>query len=232
LLATHQEPIISVEREALILVFRQPVRALSWAVLNGGFAYVDGLVNHHVAKGDKAFAADPRKWLEAKVRRRRLRGKVVGMATAVEMRSLATASLASEGVEVRCFATVGHGNALAAGDCSSPASKREAIAPHTINMILLVRPGLSEKAMVEAVQIATEGRVRALYEGGIRSSRSGLPATGTGTDCIAVISLDGAEAPYCGKHTKLGELIGLASYTTVKKGLAAGEAAAAIERPG
>ena len=43
--------------------------------------------------------------------------------------------------------------------------------------------------MVEAVQIVTEGRVRALYEKDIKSCRSDLPATGTGTDCVAIISL-------------------------------------------
>jgi hypothetical protein len=57
-------------------------------------------------------------------------------------------------------------------------------------MIVTVQPGLTDKAMVEAIQIATEGRVRALYEAGIRSSVSGLNATGTGTDCMAIVSLD------------------------------------------
>ncbi|MGH7875050.1 MAG: adenosylcobinamide amidohydrolase, partial [Candidatus Binatia bacterium] len=90
---------------------------------------------------------------------------------------------------------------------------------HTINMIVAVQPGLSDEAMVEGIQIATEGRVRALYEAGIQSSVSSLAATGTGTDCIAVVSLDSGRAPYCGKHTQLGELIGRAAYTAVKNGL-------------
>jgi adenosylcobinamide amidohydrolase len=85
---------------------------------------------------------------------------------------------------------------------------------------LIVQPGLSDQALVEAIQIATEGRVRALYEAGIRSSLSHLAATGTGTDCIAVVSLDDKRMAYCGKHTKLGELIGLAVFTAVKDGLA------------
>jgi adenosylcobinamide amidohydrolase len=86
-------------------------------------------------------------------------------------------------------------------------------------MILTVQPGLVDEAMVEAVQIATEGRVRALYEKGIKSSRSGLLATGTGTDCIAVVSLGDNPVRYCGKHTQMGELIGMAAYSAVKKGL-------------
>ncbi len=69
-------------------------------------------------------------------------------------------------------------------------------------MILTVQPGLSDEAMVEAIQIATEGRVRALYEAGIQSSASNLLATGTGTDCIAIVSLNAARKTYCGKYTK------------------------------
>jgi adenosylcobinamide amidohydrolase len=74
--------------------------------------------------------------------------------------------------------------------------------------------------MVEAVQIVTEGRVRALYEKNIKSCQSGLSATGTGTDCVAVISLGNGGERYCDKHTKLGELIGAAAYTAVANGLA------------
>jgi len=63
--------------------------------------------------------------------------------------------------------------------------------------------------------------VRALYEAGIQSSLSNLVATGTGTDCIAVVSLGNERERYCGKHTQLGELIGRAAYTAVRKGIAA-----------
>ena len=47
-------------------------------------------------------------------------------------------------------------------------------------------------------------------------------ATGTGTDCIAVASIGNSDAPYCGKHTKLGEIIGQAAYSAVKNGLLRG----------
>ncbi|HEX2229340.1 MAG TPA: adenosylcobinamide amidohydrolase, partial [Candidatus Binatia bacterium] len=75
----------------------------------------------------------------------------------------------------------------------------------------------------EAIQIATEGRVRALYEAGIKSSASNLIASGTGTDCIAVVSLGGQRARYCGKHTRLGELIGMATYNAVRIGILQGK---------
>jgi adenosylcobinamide amidohydrolase len=215
---------LRVEQDALILSFSRPARILSWANLNGGFCHANHIINQQVHKNDAAFAADPTAWLNSAVHRLGLQGKVVGMMTAVKMESLEQASFSSGEMEATCFATVGLSNALTAGDKADATSNGETVTSHTINMILLVRPGLSHGAMVEAIQIATEGRVRALHEARILSTRSSLPATGTGTDCIAVVSLDEVETAYCGKHTKIGELIGLAAYTAVKKGLARGSA--------
>jgi adenosylcobinamide hydrolase len=212
--------IMRVEQDACIVSFSPPVRVLSWAVLNGGFCYADHIINHRVRGSDRSFCDQPCSWLQWSATELGLHGKVVAMATAVEMENLSQASLSGGGAEVTCFATVGCGNALSAGDPTTVMPERAAHpALHTINIITVVEPGLSEAAMVEAVQIATEGRVRALYEAGIRSSASSLNATGTGTDCIAVACLGAAATDYCGKHTKLGELIGLAAYTAVKKGL-------------
>jgi adenosylcobinamide amidohydrolase len=212
------------ERESLILSFPQPANTLSWAVLNGGFCHADHIINHHVKKADTAnFLNNAQDWLLNRVACLGLEGTVVGMATAVEMRFLAQSHFSDgNGVEVTCFATVGHGNALTAGD---RASFTDGVR-HTINLIVLVRPGLREETMVEAVQIATEGRVRALYEAGVLSRQSGLPATGTGTDCIAIASLGEDRLRYCGKHTSLGEMIGLAAYTAVKTGVEKGRTGA------
>jgi adenosylcobinamide amidohydrolase len=209
------------DRDALIVSFSVPGRALSWAVLNGGFCHADHVINHHVRGNDRLFCAQPERWLEQAVARLGLQGKVVAMATAVEMKNLVQVSLSRGGNEVTCFATVGCGNALSVGDPALTATKEPARSPlHTINMMLTVQPGLTNEAMVEAIQIATEGRVRALYEAGLRSSISGLAATGTGTDCIAVVSLGGERERYCGKHTPLGELIGRVAYSAVRNGLA------------
>jgi adenosylcobinamide hydrolase len=218
--APSEEIMIRKERDALILSFPRPVLTLSWAVLNGGFCRADHILNHQVHIGDAAFIADPELWLQKQVQRRKLHGRTVALVTGVAMTSLVQFSARRGAAEVTCFATVGCTNAVSAGDAASFSGYAMAC-PHTINMILLIRPGLRREAMVEAVQVATEGRVRALYESGVASSQSALPATGTGTDCIAIASLDDAESRYCGKHTKLGELIGLASYTSVKKGVAA-----------
>lgn len=210
---------VGVEQDVSVVSFSAPVRALSWAVLNGGFCYADHTINHLVQGKDASFCAQPRSRLQQAATKLGLNGTVVAMATAVEMKNLTQASMSGSGAEVTCFA-VGCGNALSAGDPASGITEKAAQPSlHTINMIAMVQPGLTDQAMVEAIQIATEGRVRALYEAGIQSSASNLLATGTGTDCIAIVSLDAAGATYCGKHMNLGELIGLAAYTAVKKGL-------------
>jgi len=212
------------EQDALIISFPRPVPILSWAVLNGGFCYASHLVNHHVNSDDAGFGGNPEGWLSRELQRLELQGKAVVMATGVTMSELIEVSFSDGAREVACFATAGYGNALSVGDAAS-FQDSQVISPHTINMIFLVQPSLREEAMVEAVQIATEGRVRALYESGIRSTQSSLPATGTGTDCIALASIGSSVERYCGKHTKLGELIGLAAYTAIAKGLAKASAA-------
>ena len=177
------------------------------------------VINHHVNGENALFCAQPGPWLEQAALEMGLQGKVVGMATAVEMKDLVRVSMESGATRVTCFATVGCGNALSVADPASVAIEEPAPTLHTINMILTVEPGLSDAALVEAVQIATEGRVRALYEHGIKSCQSVLLATGTGTDCVAIASLGDGVERYCGKHTKLGELIGRAAYMSVAKGL-------------
>jgi adenosylcobinamide hydrolase len=207
------------QQEALILSFPSPARTLSWAVLNGGFCHAYHVINHHVDGKNASFCAEPGPWLERAALVLGLRGKVVAMATAVDMSHTVHASMHSNGARVTCFATVGCGNALSVADPATAGLEEPAPSLHTINMILTVQPGLANEAMVEAVQIATEGRLRALYEKGIKSCLSGLLATGTGTDCIAIVSLGNGVERYCGKHTKLGELIGRAAHAAIGKGL-------------
>jgi iron complex transport system ATP-binding protein len=191
-------------------------------VLNGGFCDADHVINHHINGNNQGFSVDPERWLAESASRLGLQGIVVALATAVEIKNLVEVSFSAGGNSVICFATVGCSNALSVGDPASGVIEQVVSPPlHTINMILTVHPGLEDRALVEAIQIATEGRVRALYEAGIQSSLSDLAATGTGTDCIAVVSLGRERERYCGKHTQLGELIGRAAYTAVRKGIAA-----------
>ena len=211
---------VRADQDALVVSFPAPVRVLSWAVLNGGLCQADYVIKHHVRGDDPRFCDQPGRWLEEAASRLRRPGTVVAMATAVQTKNLVQVSLSGGWKEVTCFATAGCGHVLSVGDPAFVAAEEPAPSPlHTINMIVAVQPGLTDEAMVEAIQIATKGRVRGLYEAQITSSVSNLAATVTSTDCIAVVSLGRQRERDCGKHTRLGEMIRRAAYIAVRNGL-------------
>jgi adenosylcobinamide amidohydrolase len=73
--------------------------------------------------------------------------------------------------------------------------------------------------MLEALAIATEAKAAAVLEAGVASRRSGLAATGTGTDVVVIAApKHGAVARYAGKHTDVGAAIGGAVEEAVRIG--------------
>jgi len=140
---------------------------------------------------------------------------VVGLMTGVLMERLVRTVVQRPGVALECFATVGLSNALRVGD---PATYEET--PGTINLIVVVDQPATESALVEAVAITTEAKTRALHEGQVQSTVSNAPATGTGTDCVAIACPRGKPAyQYCGKHTLLGEMLGQGVFAAVVEGI-------------
>src|SRR5262245_61611818 len=118
-------------QDALIVSFPSPARTLSWAVLNGGFCYADHVINHHIDGKNASFCAQPAPWLKHAAAELGLRGKVVAMATAVDMKHLVRVSTKSTSAQVTCFTTVGCGNALSVGDPASMTFEEPAPALHT-----------------------------------------------------------------------------------------------------
>jgi adenosylcobinamide amidohydrolase len=94
--------------------------------------------------------------------------------------------------------------------------------PGTINTMVLISKPLIAGAMARVIMTATEAKSAALQELAVNSRYSDGPATGTGTDQIAVAALQNDEPPLtsAGKHAKLGELIGRAVLAAVKQTLA------------
>ncbi|MDR2459607.1 MAG: adenosylcobinamide amidohydrolase [Deltaproteobacteria bacterium] len=89
--------------------------------------------------------------------------------------------------------------------------------PHgTINTMLFINLPLAPGALVRTVMMATEAKTAALQELNVNSRYSDGRATGTGTDQIGVAAKEVEDYPpltSAGKHSKLGELIGV----TVKR---------------
>ena len=68
--------------------------------------------------------------------------------------------------------------------------------------------------------MATEARTAAVLDSRYPSIRTGQPATGTGTDCIAIAApSSGNHRQYVGKHTDIGYLIGTVVYEAICKGV-------------
>ena len=62
----------------------------------------------------------------------------------------------------------------------------------------------------------------AILEADVASRRSGLRATGTGTDCIAIASpLGKMPDAYAGKHTRVGHLVGASVLDAVSRAASA-----------
>jgi adenosylcobinamide amidohydrolase len=82
----------------------------------------------------------------------------------------------------------------------------------TINTLLLFSSPLSPTALTRAVMTMTEAKTSALLELAVGSKSSWRLATGTGTDQFAIATPRNGATPrtWTGKHTKAGELIGLA----------------------
>ena len=112
--------------------------------------------------------------------------------------------------------TVGLSNALRAGD---PVTRVPGAG--TINILCWVSAPLDSQASLEALALAAEARTAAMLDSGARSTVSGAPATGTGTDCIVIASPVAARPlRYAGKHLAAGHLIGATVYRAMYRAIA------------
>ncbi len=206
--------------------FELPHKILSSAVLHGGLAMADHILNLKVDQnfmGNKKDFEQPEKTLSDYCLSKGWNGKVVGMMTSALMASFRGVRMEAEGIEVTALITSGAANAKRAGE---KAEYREIGAiprkTGTINTIILTNAFLSDAAMTEAVAIATEAKSAALQNIEIKSPYSGLIATGTGTDSIAVacsVAKNSKEVKYCGKHTLFGEMLAQSVIHTLTSSL-------------
>jgi adenosylcobinamide amidohydrolase len=122
--------------------------------------------------------------------------------TAVDVAAHAYAEAEEQGVRAQVWLTAGLGNLSAPGLSPLAASP-----PGTINVLAVLHAGLSEAALVEAVQVISEVKARHLRG---RTTREGHLATGTSTDTVSVALLEGPRQEYCGAVTPAGRALGRA----------------------
>jgi len=205
-----------IEQHSLIIRLPEIWQVLSWAPLGGGASRARVIVNHQVRLDDRAAIDEPERYLAALISMLGFRAKsAVAMMTGVPIRKVSHTSVRRGNLIVASWCTAGCSNALRIGDAATVKT-----GPGTINIVVAINQALSDAAMAEALAMATEARVAAMLDAGVASTSTKRPATGTGTDCIAVTSpARGAAHTYCGKHTLIGELIGRAALRSCANAL-------------
>ncbi|MEI6134892.1 MAG: adenosylcobinamide amidohydrolase [Desulfomonile sp.] len=151
--------------------------------------------------------------------------------TAANMNNASIETMQFRDLEVTAICTGGvECNSMAAGDPAAVYETDDRFeiidgndVPHagTINLMLFINHRVSAVALLDCVMTATEAKAAVLRELGIYSRYSDSMATGTGTDQILVASRGGSGLMLssAGKHTKLGELVGLVSLKALRETL-------------
>lgn len=198
------------------IAYDRLVRSLSSAVYNGGGSQIRRILNLKVQANpeeirltEQTLWAPPEKTLADFIASRGWEGPAAGMMTSALMESYRFSCRQEEWGGVFCALTAGVSNALAAGDEADfhPQLCSEELPTGTINIMLGTNLRLSDAALTEAIMVATEAKAAVLFSHGVRSIRSSAPATGTGTDSIIVSSGSGQRVEFCGKHTRVGQLL-------------------------
>jgi len=200
------------------LEFTAPRPVLSSAVVGGGEALAERIVNLCVdGPHTRAHCDDPRACFERLAAAEGWHGPTVGLMTGVRAARLGSALHRIGEVTWLVLATVGIRNAHRAGRAPVPED-----GPGTINMIAFTPQGLTACARAEALMLATEARCAALAEHGVESVNGQGPATGTGTDAIAVACGPDGDTPWTGYHTHSGHCLAVAVQRAMGLSLAGG----------
>jgi adenosylcobinamide amidohydrolase len=218
----------------LVARFATEHATASWAIVGGGLGTARAVAWLQVCDADLPPGVDPAALLRGRLADRGLAG-AIGLLTSRRLDRHVDVTARHGAIAARCIATVGLGNALRAGDpptaCAEPAAGTEPAAGAelvgrigrigTINLLCRVSAPLSPEARLEALALATEARALAVREAGVASTRTGLPASGTGTDCVVIAApAAGRAEAYAGKHTAIGHVVGAAVYDAIRRGVA------------
>jgi adenosylcobinamide amidohydrolase len=203
---------------SLTLRFAAPHTTASWALIGGGLQSARAVVFLQVDERELRPPVDPAAYTRARLAAAGLHD-AVALLTSRRLDAHADVTCRHRDLHARCIATVGMGNALRAGDQPGPAGS-----VGTINLVCQLGLALTSAALLEALALAAAARTLAVREAEIPSRASGLPASGTGTDCIVIAAPQppargGRALRYAGMHTALGHVIGAAVLAATQQGI-------------
>jgi len=203
---------VEIDPEAVVVTATRPLAVLSSAVVGGGPGRARAIVNLHVDKhcpwGDAAVR------LEAFATGRALPAPRVGLLTAAWTERAEVAAESARGLTALVVATVGLGNAVAAG--WSPAA---APPPGTVNTIVVVDADVEPAALVNLALTVTEVKTLVLVSSGL-SCEDGAAASGTSTDAVVIAATGrGPTVRFGGPISDAGWLVARAARTALAAGV-------------
>ena len=213
--------------KSIVLVFSGPRKVLSTSLYNGGYHEdFEAVFNRDMTQGSgmpcESFAPTYVESMKIVAERLGLAPELTsGMGTAAHMENASIVSRSYKELTVTAIVTGGvETNGGRVGDPASYYKTAEKKCG-TINIMLVIDADLPPGILARALVTCTEAKTAALQELMAPSRYSTGLATGSGTDQTIVIAnsesllfFEGA-----GKHSKLGELIGLAVMAAVKEAL-------------
>ena len=213
--------------KSIVLVFSGPRKVLSTSLYNGGYHEdFEAVFNRDMTQGSgmpcESFAPTYVESMKVVAERLGLAPELTsGMGTAAHMENASIVSRSYKELTVTAIVTGGvETNGGRVGDPASYYKTAEKKCG-TINIMLVIDADLPPGILARALVTCTEAKTAALQELMAPSRYSTGLATGSGTDQTNVVA--NSESPLFfegeGKHSKLGELIGLAVMAAVKEAL-------------
>lgn len=204
---------VVIDAEGVAVKAATPLVVASSALVNGGVATADAILNVHVSKNFACAASEAA--LAAFALRHGVRGSYVGLLTGAGTEKAESAEAERGALRARAIVTVGLSNAITAG-----VSPMAAWRPSTINTIVVVDADAEPAALVNALLTVTEVKTLALIEAGVKGA-GGHPATGTSTDAVVVAATGrGPRARFGGPISDLGWVVAQAAGPALRRGIA------------
>lgn len=217
--------------KSVIIKFNGKRGVLSTSIINGGYSEEITAVFNHDAKtapgmGCKLKAPTYKEHMEIISEELGLAHRfTTGIGTAADMKNISIVKKSHKNLVITALVTGGiETNGGRIGDPASyieEDSKIEILKPGTINIIVMIDGKVDSGVLTRSLITITEAKTAAIQELLAGSNYSTGLATGSGTDgTIICCNLD-SDRIYsnAGKHSKLGELIGLSVKEAVKKAL-------------
>ncbi|AWW28042.1 MULTISPECIES: adenosylcobinamide amidohydrolase [unclassified Acetobacterium] len=218
-------------QKSIVICFERKVKVLSTAHLNGGYSEeLKSVFNYDATQGAgmacKLRAETYQEHMKIITEELGLDADyTAGITTAASMENVAIKTVAYKNLSVTVIVTGGiEVNGGRVGDPTTwyeVNGKLHEIKEGTINIILYIDGNMPPETLTRALVTCTEAKTAAIQELLLGSMYSRGLATGSGTDGTILIA--NGESPnyyqFAGKHSKLGELIGLAVKPAVKEAL-------------